>query len=156
MASAILCVSCGGVKVTLLKQPAIPILFIACVSGKQELFGFRESGHQLVDCTAGSPASPSMIVPGSVVSKQVCAEQDFETPIALAFRGANGIVGKIFLLSSQDAKVMSLEYGVYQSGYAVTLEIGVLALSSPDACATALVSEQYLGIQDGLSRWLKY
>lgn len=78
MASAIHCVSCGGVKVTLLKH----LLYQSClshVSGKQELFGFRESGHQLVDCTAGSPASPSTLVPGSVVSKQLCAEQDFET-----------------------------------------------------------------------------
>lgn len=87
MASAINCFSCGVVKVTLRKH----LLYQSCVSwafvtGKEELFGFRELGHQLGDCTAGSPACPFMLEPGSV-SKQVCAEQDFETKDCTGFQG---------------------------------------------------------------------
>lgn len=76
MASAMHCASCGGgggVKATLLKHQS-------CVfQEKEELLGLTESGHQLADCTAGNPASPSMPVPASLVSDRVWAEQDFET-----------------------------------------------------------------------------
>lgn len=50
---------------------------------------------------------------------------------------------------------MSLEHGVYQTGYAVTSEIGALAVLSPEACAQLLFqsSIQASGIdsQDGLN-----
>lgn len=45
---------------------------------KEELLGLSESGHRLADCTAGSTASPSVLVPASVVSNRVWAEHDFE------------------------------------------------------------------------------
>lgn len=64
---------------TLLKHLLYQSCFSRVFQEKEELLELSESGHQLADCTTGSPASPSMPVPASLVLNRVWAEQDFET-----------------------------------------------------------------------------
>lgn len=72
-------------------------------------------------------------VPGSGISQWVCSERFSNTEIALAFRSATGTVGRVPHLSREDADV----FGVW-----------CLSCLEPRSLCTALVSEQYLGIQD--------
>lgn len=72
-------------------------------------------------------------MPGSGISQWVCSERFSNTEIALAFRSATGTVGRVPHLSREDADV----FGVW-----------CFSCLEPRSLCTALVSEQYLGIQD--------
>lgn len=82
----------------------------------------------------------------------LCRAGFWNIKIALAFRGANGIVCRILLLSRQDV------FGVpcVSNWLRSNLRNRCFSCLEPRSLCPALVSEQYLGIQDWLPRWLKY